>query len=306
MSRVFFKKMLLLICCSLFISCSDSADVPKETELTPGLTGSGFFTYTGYAPLASKLVKVYFYIPTITNSNTPIVFLFHGDDRNAFQYRDALINKAETYKFILIAPEFSEAYYPTGDNYNLGNVFVDGDNPSSSTLNPESQWTFSIIEPLFDYIKQTMLNTTNSYDIIGHSAGGQFAHRFVMFKPNARFDTVIASASGWYTVPNINIDFPYGFKNSPLLAQSVAQLYSKKLYLQVGSMDNDPNSPGLRHNAQADAQGLNRFSRAYHFFNYANSNALANSYTFQWQITTAPGLNHDYAPAVNFAADILF
>lgn len=306
MSRVFLTKTFQVICCCLLISCSDTADAPQETDLAPGLQGSGFFTYTGYAPLASKPVKVYFYIPSLSNSTTPIVFLFHGDDRNAFQYRDALINKAETYKFILIAPEFSEANYPTGDNYNLGNVFVDGDNPSPSTLNPESQWTFSIIEPLFDYVKQTMLNTTINYDIIGHSAGGQFAHRFVMFKPNARFDTVIASAAGWYTVPNITIDFPYGFRNSPLANQPAAPLYSKKLHIQVGSLDNDPNSPGLRRNPQADAQGINRFSRAYHFFNYANNDAVANNTNFQWQITTAPGLNHDYIPAINFAADVLF
>ena len=306
--NVYFKTLVVLFFGLALLSCSDSDDPAKDdaTDLLPGFVGSGFFEYTGYAPLATKPVKVYFNIPETTNANTPIVFLFHGDDRNARQYRDALINKSETYHFILIAPEFSEDYYPTGDQYNLGNVFVDGDNPSPSTLNQESVWTFSIIEPLFDYVKQAMDNTSPNYHIIGHSAGGQFAHRFVMFKPNARFDTVIASASGWYTVPDISVDFPYGFNKSPLSNPSFTQLYGKKLHIQIGSADNDPNSPGLRHNAQADAQGLNRLTRAYYFFNFANDHALENNYNFQWQITTVQGLNHNFVPAVNYAADLIF
>ena len=305
---VYLKNIVLFFCSFLSISCSESDEATKddETDLTPGLTGSGFFEFSAYAPLASKPVKVYFHIPETTDANTPIVFLFHGDDRNASAYRDALINKSETYQFILLAPEFSEEYYPTGDQYNLGNVFVDGDNPSPATLNQESVWTFSIIEPLFDYVKQTMSNHAPTYHIIGHSAGGQFAHRLVFFKPNARFDTVVASASGWYTVPDASVDFPYGLKKSPLINQSLAQLYTKKLHIQIGSADNDPNSPGLRHNAQADAQGLNRLTRAHYFFNFANDHALENNYTFQWQITTAEGLNHSFGPAVNYAADLIF
>jgi len=300
------KKWLQFICISLFISCSDSSDENDEIDLVPGLIGSGYFTYDDYAPLATKPIKVYYNIPVSVNENTPIVFLFHGDDRNASQYRDALISKSESQNFILIAPEFSETYYPTGDQYNLGNVFVDGDNPSPATLNPEAEWTFSIIEPLFDFIKTTMVNTNNTYHIIGHSAGGQFAHRFVMFKPNARFDKVIASASGWYTVPDVTIDFPYGFKKSPLENLSLSLLYSKKLHVQVGSQDNDPNSPGLRHNAQADAQGLNRLDRANHFYNFAYDYAQENAIPFQWQFTIALGLNHDYPPAINYAADLIF
>ena len=38
------------------------------------------------------------------------------------------------------------------------------------------------------------------------------------------------------------------------------------IYIQVGALDNNPNSAGLRHNEYADAQGLNRVTRAVHFF----------------------------------------
>jgi hypothetical protein len=234
------------------------------------------------------------------------VFLFHGDDRNAIEYRNALINKSEALNFIILAPEFSELYYPTGDKYNLGNVFVDGDNPSTSTLNPEEKWTFSIIEPLFDYFKNSLLLSSNTYHIIGHSAGGQFAHRFMMFKPNARFNTVVASASGWYTVPDLNVDFPYGLKKSSVENLSFSSLVAKKVYIQIGLEDNDPNSPGLRHNDQADAQGLNRLTRANYFFDYVKNKALQNNLNCKWKLTTVNGLDHNYIPAVNYAADLIF
>jgi hypothetical protein len=307
MKVIYLKNIVLVLCSSILFSCSDSSNsVPDDTILNPELKGSGYFDYSDYAPLAKQPIKVYFHIPANSNSNTPIVFLFHGDDRNASEYRDALIAKSEQYNFIILAPEFSEQYYPTGDKYNLGNVFVDGDNPSPAKLNPENVWTFSIIEPLFDYFKNSMLLNDNWYHIIGHSAGGQFAHRFVMFKPNARFNTVVASASGWYTVPDLKVDFPYGFIKSPLANLPFSTLFSKKLYVQIGLLDNDPNSPGLRHNAQADAQGLNRLTRANYFFDFSKNQALQNNLNFQWQITRVSGLDHSYIPAVNYAADLIF
>ena len=38
--------------------------------------------------------------------------------------------------------------------------------------------------------------------MFGHSAGGQFVHRFVQFKPNSRVNYAISANAGWYTVPD--------------------------------------------------------------------------------------------------------
>lgn len=296
------------VCLFLFwflLSCSsNSEDLIDIENPTTILTGTGVFVYTNYAPLSNKPVKIYYHIPSSTNQNTPIVFVFHGNGRNADEYRNAMIAKANEYQFIVIAPEFSNTHFSGGDTYNLGNVFVDGDNPSSNSLNPESEWTFSIIEPIFDFMKLRTANENNHYDIIGHSAGAQFAHRFVQFKPNARFNKVVASASGWYTVPDVTIDFPYGFKKSPLESLNLNSLFSKQLFIQVGSLDNDPNASALRRNEFADAQGTNRFDRAHHFFNTAQT--VSNPATFQWQLYVHQGLDHTFGPAIIKAADLLF
>jgi pimeloyl-ACP methyl ester carboxylesterase len=290
------------------VSCSNDSGVSniEASDLNEQTTGSGFFNFTAYQPFLEKPIKVYYYIPENINANTPLLFIFHGTGRNARDYRDAVISKANQYNFIVMAPEFSNSYFPGGDGYNLGNVFIDGDNPSPTNLNPEDQWTFSVIEPMFDFVKASINNSTNKYHVFGHSAGGQFAHRFIMFKPNSRFDKVVASASGWYTVPDFEVDFPYGFKNSPLENLSLSTLFNNNLIIQIGSLDNDPNATALRHNSFADVQGLNRFARTNYFFDKAQNLALSNSLNFNWQFYINENLGHDFQSAIENAADIIF
>lgn len=292
----------------LVMGCSgDSNDESSNPQLPNGFTvGHGFFEYSDYAPFDDKVLKVHYYIPENTNTNTPILFVFHGAGRNASDYRDALISKSNEYNFIVMAPEFSVLDFPGGDSYNLGNVFIDGDSPSISSLNLEEEWTFSVIEPLFDYIKTALANLNTTYYIIGHSAGGQFAHRFVMFKPNARVETIVTSASGWYTVTDLNIRFPYGFDDSPLNNSSFSSLFQKQLIVQVGELDNDPNALGLRHNQFADAQGLNRWERAQYFFNTASQLANNNNLSFNWTLIINEGADHDFELACRKGADVIF
>ncbi len=303
------SRLLLLFCmCFLFNSCSEDSDETTNNPDTFNETtrGSGFIEYSDYAPFNGKVLKIFYHIPSTVNVNTDILFVFHGNGRNAKDYRDAMVAKSNQYNFIVITPEFSNANFPGGDKYNLGNVYIDGDNPSPSTLNPENQWTFSVIEPLFDFIKENINNNSLTYQVFGHSAGGQFAHRFVMYKPNARYDKVVASASGWYTVTDDNITFPYGFMESPLETVALANLFDKKLMIQVGNLDNNPNASGLRHNQFADAQGLNRLVRAQHFFNEASQLSENNNLVFNWELFINEGADHEYDIASQNAADLIF
>jgi pimeloyl-ACP methyl ester carboxylesterase len=298
---------VLIILCSLLTSCSknDEINEPRVTIPLDNLSsGSGSFSFTYDVISYTKTLDVYYYIPTAKTTSTPILFVFHGTDRNAKDYRDAMVAKAELLGFIVIVPEFSDQDFPGGDTYNLGNVFVDGDNPSSGTLRPENEWTFSIIEPLFDFLKTQIENSTLQYHVFGHSAGGQFAHRFLLFKPNARVDKTVVSASGWYTFPNTSINFPYGLSQSPLLGMSIPYFLSKKVYIQVGEYDDDPNDSGLRHNEYADAQGLNRKDRAISFFQFCQQLSVPTS--FNWSFHFIENADHDYIKASEKAATLLF
>ena len=303
------RSILILIIITLFYSCSSKNDgligLDNFTELNSQSEGSGTFPFV-YNSNTNKSLDVYCHIPENSDSSTPIVFLFHGNNRNANEYRNSLVAKANLYGFILLVPEFTTTQFPGGDGYNLGNVFTDGDNPSASSLNNESEWAFSVIEPLFTYAIQNLNNQSSKYHIIGHSAGAQFAHRFLFFKPLARIDKMVASASGWYTTLDLETNFPYGLNTSPLEDINFSLLFSKQLTILVGSNDNDPNSSALRHNSVVDLQGLNRLDRAISFYNNAQSKAADLSVNFEWDFVINSNEDHNYLIAVSKAADIIF
>ena len=59
------------------------------------------------------------------------------------------------------------------------------------------KWAFSTIEHLFDEMRVDQA----SYVLFGHSAGGQFAHRMALFRPDSRASVIVAANPGWYTMP---------------------------------------------------------------------------------------------------------
>ena len=59
-----------------------------------------------------------------------MVFNIHGGGRDGESTRNMMEDKADQYGFIIVAPEISNVNFPGGDGFNLGNVYVDGDNPT--------------------------------------------------------------------------------------------------------------------------------------------------------------------------------
>ncbi|MDY0781423.1 hypothetical protein [Tenacibaculum sp. IB213877] len=300
---LFISFIVLLVSCSKDESGTPATDLPTDINLEKG---AGVFTYNYKSTEVNTSLNVYYYIPQNITTTTPLLFVFHGAQRNADEYRDAMISKANEFGFIVITPEFTKESFPGGDGYNLGNVFVDGDNPTVESLNHENEWAFSIIEPLFDHTKKLLKNENPTYSVFGHSGGGQFSHRFIMFKPNARINKMVTSASGWYTFPNVAVKFPYGFDESPLTDISLVNLFSKQIYVQVGDNDDDPNASSLRHNEFADAQGLHRKERAVNFFEYSKTLSEENQIPFNWNFDIVENADHDFVKASENAADLLF
>lgn len=289
----------------LFTKCSSNTDI-DDISIDELSEGSGFFIFNYTAPNFSKTLRVFYHIPNNAVASTPILMVFHGVSRNAKDYRNAFVNASNAKNFIVIAPEFSDENFPQSDQYNLGNVYVDGDNPTSNSLNPESQWSFSIVEKLFDFIKSQLKNTSSSYKIFGHSAGAQFAHRFLMFKPNNRANQTVISAAGWYTLPDATVPFPYGLKNSILESSTSDIFFAKNIFVQVGEFDNNPNDANLRHNFYADAQGLQRLERATNYVDFCKQQAKNSTFDFNWTLYIHKNADHNYIIAAQNASNLLF
>ena len=156
MLKTFFKIFFTVCFFIFFISCKKS-EITFTSNITPQIiseiqNGSGVFLY----PLRDVEIEVYYYIPNNYNNESKIFFAMHGGGRDAELVRNSMISSANQYNYIIIAPKIDATNFPLGDQYILGNVYEDGDNPNEGTLNDENDWTFSLIEPLFDSLNSTL------------------------------------------------------------------------------------------------------------------------------------------------------
>ena len=261
----------------------------------------GEFIYSEYKPLANKPVKVWYFIPTEVHNNSPIVFVMHGNSRNAEGYRNAMIASAKENQFILIVPEFSKKYYPKVRDYHHGGLF-----DSNNELKRNELWTFSIIEPLFDAIKNRFNNVSETYYLYGFSAGSQFVHRFMYMIPNNRASKIVSAAAGTYTMPYSTINYSYGIKNLNIPVENLSKLYSKDLIVAVGSADTVLARKDLVKTKEANKQGRDRVERAYKFFNESRKTAQGMKMDFNWKIVEIPNVGHSQAEIAKPIAELLF
>lgn len=243
-----------------------------------------------------------------------IVFVMHGAGRNASGYLDAWRDHVEKHGALAIAPEFPTSLYPSSEAYNLG-VGTAG-TPYGATYDP-SAWrdpndtSHSEVEHLFEAVRMVLGNASCRYAIYGHSAGGQFVHRLLTFRPDARVATAVAANSGWYTLPSDgggsdpNFHMPYGLQGAPPDPARLPKLFGHDLVVLLGE-DDVVRDSDLRTTPEADAQGLNRFERGHFYFALAQQEALSAGVTFRWTLDTVPGVAHSNAGMTPAAAAFIF
>lgn len=264
--------------------------LPKGPEITATNkinVGIDSFVIQAYKDSDRKSIKVWTYRPENWNDKDKIVFVMHGGGRNANDYLNAWVELANKNNLLIIAPEFENRFskYTTND-YQEGNLFT-----FFGTKNPKTEWAYTVVENIFDHIKSVNNITNEQYDIFGHSAGGQFVHRMVMLMPESRIGTAIAANSGFYTLPNENLEFPYGIKNAETDLQ---KSYKKRLIVLLGELDNDPSLGIFRTTDLAMDQGAHRLERGTTFFSVNKELTSKNKWTFNWEIHTVKEVGHDY------------
>ena len=246
-------------------------------------------------------LTVWYHRPAAATADSPVLFVIHGLGRNAEEYLSDWIEHADQKKFLLVVPEFSKTEFPGEEAFNSGNLF----NAEGHPL-PREQWSYSTIEPIFDAVRQPLGSTRNDYMIYGHSAGSQFVQRFLYFVPQARLTRAIAANAGWYMLPELTTEFPYGLKGTPVDAAALRMAFARPVVVLLGEADIDPNHAALRHTPEADAQGMDRFARGHYFFAKAKAVAESMQTPFNWTLATAPGIAHSNKGMAPFAVRQLF
>jgi len=244
-------------------------------------------------------VRTYVVVPATLSSATKVVLVMHGRSRNADGYIDTWVDWASRHDYIALAPRFDDKNW-AGDKYNLGNVFTGKD--GKGVKNPESQWSFTVVEGIHEQARREFRLDDPRFDIWGHSAGGQFVHRFMLFKPNAKVRYAMPANSGWYTTPDLNRAFPHGVKH-PLLSlekRDLVRWTTKPVVVFRGTADT-LRTENLSQTPESDAQGQNRYERA--AFMYRKIKAFDPQ--TNWQMIDVPDAGHDQRKMAPAAQDFL-
>ena len=285
--------LLLLLMCLTFATTAKADD-------TGFSTGSGRFTFTDQKGDPEKPIRVWYFKPSKYTDSSPILFVMHGMQRNAEEYRDQWVKYAEQNGALLFVPEFSDKQYPD-TAYAQGNLF-----DSKSRQLPENRSGFALIEHLFDYVTLHAHNKSADYYLYGHSAGGQFVHRMVMFKPDARIRRAVAANPGFYTLPRYMEEFPYGLKKTGMAPEAVKDVFGKELFILLGDHDTLEHQKSLNKSIGAMRQGKYRFARGMNFYKVAQEESSKLGVTLTWKLQTVAGAGHSNSQMAGAAAQTLF
>ena len=296
---------------TLNISCKEQSDEPenpfvpnekpdnRKDGILLNVRGKGNFVYTKYKPLAEKPVNVHYYIPKTGDvAKMPILFAMHGAERTATAQLTSWTNLSEKYGFILIAPEFTAENGYTENDYQFGGIF---ESATSTKMRPEEEWTYQLIESIFDYIKFETDNTSETYNMFGHSAGAQFVHRFLWAMPKARINKAVAANPGSLTYPlidglqaddNIVYGWPYSIKNTSFATKERLNLFfSRQLFIQTGTADTRTDN-SFPSNPPSMAQGGTRHERAHNFFKSCQNEAKNLNYALTIKLVDVKDAGH--------------
>lgn len=263
--------------------------------------GSGRVVFTDTSSRPVRPVAVYYYIPPSGNIRTmPVLLVMHGADRKAAPLLEYWKKEADERHFMVFVPELTARDYPLRDYQEVGILKKD------STLNAPAQRTPLLIDKLFEYILAHSQSAAKGYTLYGHSAGGQFVQRFMLFHDSPYVEKAVIGSPGWYTFPDTTLAYPYGVKNLPFVTEERLRNYlSKPVILQLGVGDTIRESY-LRKTPEAEAQGANRYERGKTFYAGLARLAGEKGWPLKWTELETAGIGHHSGLMGQAAVPFLF
>ncbi len=269
------------LCATVLVSLgAPAARAAADGQPLPAGKGMLPFTHAG-EPLEVHTFKPAHY------RGGPILFVIHGQGRNAADYRDYGIPLAERHGAIVLTPHFDAKRFP-GERFQRGGV-LRGGKPA-----PKEEWTYTVIPRLVEEVRRREGNPGLPFYLIGHSAGGQFAIRLAAMLPGAATRLVPANP-GSLLFPTRDAPWGYGFGGLPpeWSNDEVLRAYlAAPVTLLLGTADTGVNDSDLDRSPPAMAQGPHRYARGHAAFTAAQTLARERGWTFNWRLIELPGVGH--------------
>lgn len=245
--------------------------------------GAGVYQFEESSGANKEPMDVLYYRPKNWHDGDKILVIFHGMDRHPEYFIKGLKKDADAKNILLVCPKFTKYKFPGNKYYNYGNVGKEDKN----------QWTYNIANRIIDDVKTRAGATKSKVILFGHSAGGQFLHRYLFLANKINADLVIAANAGSYLLPEENVNYPYGFKNVAAGTKEMKRAYGQKTIILLGESDISRTGKGFPQTPSDDKQGSNRFERGKNFFAQSQKKAAELKTKFNWQLATVPNVAHN-------------
>ena len=242
-------------------------------------------------------VEIFYITPEKINKDTKVIFVIHGNSRNAEDYLSAWIPHVINKNVIVAAPQFRKIDF----RY----FFLLEMAESSGKVNSnKNEYINNSISLFFNYLKSKFSLSTETYRMFGHSAGAQFTHRYMLLSMDNRISNSVIANAGWYTFITDD-EFPYGINNSPINIsnEQIKWFMSQKVNLLIGS--DDIGFRSVNSSKGANLQGLTRVDRAANYFNSLIMNAESRGCALRWNYRVLDRVDHDFKKVTPYAAQIL-
>ncbi|WP_375751821.1 hypothetical protein [Vibrio sp. HN007] len=312
--------LLLIILQLIFSACAVSGEI-RITE------GVGVVNLLLDKNSGRGELPVYFYKPKHFGYESSVLIVIPGSGRNAADYRDSWIDSANEYNVLVIVPKYSPDDYDFAA-YNLGGVItklnysnvkvkrhsgriysyvLDDHDISFEYVKDSRNYIFHDFDKIFSAFKSAIGFSQDTYDLFGHSAGGQLLHRYAIFKPDSLANRVVAANSGFYTLPAYKLEFPHGLKGINDTKVDLSSSFRLRLFIMVGENDNMNSKQGiLLHTPNTDQQGLGRYERGQYFYSFSKTKAIESGFDFNWHLKIVEGVGHDKHEMGYAAAKLLY
>ena len=257
----------------------------------------------------------YAYIPTTAPEEPEILVLIHGTPpkngtakMNAQYYATSWIDFAEEHGYILIAPAFNQEDFSSrqGDHAMSGYRGLFGREIGAD------EWVLRLVEAH----QQAFGSAWEQFYLYGHSAGGQFAARFLVSHPESIKKAVI-SAAATYPQPSTEVAWPFGMGelhadiewNSDTVVH-VDVVPNKQKWLAASQIPLTV-IVGLNDTAELPShlipgqKGKNRFTIARNWVRDMSIFAQANGLESRFKLDIIPGIGHSMSDLIGYSQEAL-
>ena len=222
----------------------------KEMAVRPVPAGESMSCIRERTGVNEDALCLYYYRPGRWTEKDAVFIAFHGFGRDGAEYCKALRKLAEERNMLIVCPELTERKYPGAEWYQEGGI-MDAD----GHIREKEERTFSAADQIVAEVKNRT-QATGEIILFGHSAGGQFVHRWALLGGKKNVDVIAVANSGWFTMPDRDIDYPYGIKNVGITDEELGEAFAEPVILFMGEKDVE-RKPPFRDTPEADAQEPN-------------------------------------------------